>query len=217
MNKVTIVDRKAELAQNEFEALLHFAFPEKQERIKRLRSLHDAQNCLLADVLARVEICRATGIRMSQLEFAVGDYGKPLLVNDPCVHFNVSHAGRYIACAVSDVPVGIDIELIGSANMKIAERFFTPDERAYIMAGGDRAYRFCEVWTKKESRIKWEGKGLHMSLSSFSVLDDSANPEVFYHMAFCDGEAICHMCSTDDSEPSVRLLGTNVLLEGVII
>ncbi len=71
------------------------------------------------------------------------------MINIPHIQFNISHAGDYIACAVSDDPVGVDIELIKTADMQIAERFFTTDETAYIKSG-QQEQRFYEVWTKKE-------------------------------------------------------------------
>ena len=134
MFEIVILTIIPELRQDEFNSLLLLASPEKQERIRRFHFFRDAQNCLLGDVLARIEICRATKLSNNQLEFSVNAYGKPLLTNGSHIHFNISHAGHYVACAVADEPVGIDIEIINLADLKIAERFFTQDEMAYIMA-----------------------------------------------------------------------------------
>jgi len=214
MFNVYIFVTKTELTQNEFETLLHYVAPEKQKRIKRFRFFRDAQNCLLGEVLARVEICRSTGLNMKQLEFAVGYYGKPFLANDPRVQFNISHAGCYVACAVSDEPVGIDIELIKHMKPNIAKRFFTTNETAYIIAD-DHARRFYEVWTKKESRIKWEGKGLHKPLRFFSVFDSAEQEAIFYHMVFYNGEAICHVCSKKRDKLSVRIIDTDIVMQHI--
>ena len=159
-----------ELTQSEFEALLPLLSPDKQERIKRYHFFRDTRNALLGDILARTEICRATGLSNRQLDFSTNEYGKPFLTNNPHIHHNISHAGHFIACAVADEPVGIDIELIKPIDMKIAERFFTKDEVAYIQRN-QQPHCFYEIWTKKESRIKWEGKGLSKPLPSFSVLE----------------------------------------------
>ena len=215
MFEVVILTVKPELTQNEFNSLLPLVSPEKQERIKKFHFFRDARNCLLGDVLSRFEICRATEISNKQLEFSVNAYGKPFLIDNHHVQFNVSHAGHYIACAVDDEPVGVDIELIKITDLKIADRFFTPDETAYIMQD-QQADRFYEVWTKKESRIKWEGKGLHKSLSSFSVFESNEREQITYHEVFQNDEAICNVCSTKQDPPSIRVTDTTAFMQSII-
>lgn len=216
MFEVVILTVIPELTQNEFDALLTLVSSEKQERIKKFHFKRDAQNCLLGDVLARIEICRTTNFSIKQLEFSVNAYGKPFLSDSSHIHFNISHAGHYVACTVADQPVGIDIELIKPVDLKIAERFFALDETIYIM-DDDHTRRFYEVWTKKESRIKWEGKGLHIALPSFSVLEPNEQEQLTYHEAFQNDEAICHVCSTKQDVLSVRVLDIVTFLRHLIL
>jgi len=212
--EVIILLAEPALNQKEFDVLLPLVSLEKQERIKRFRLFRDIQNALLGDILARVAICRATGLSNKQLEISTNSYGKPFLTNQPHIHYNISHAGYYIACVLDNQPVGIDIELIKTADLKIAERFFTPDETAYIVSPNDDLIdqRFFEVWTKKESRIKWEGKGLSKPLSSFSVVLDLKRNSIFYHQVFHNGEAIGHVCSAKREPPIVKVIDTATLL-----
>ena len=209
MFEIIVLHVAPELTQNEFDALLPIVSPEKRARVKKFRFFRDAQNCLLADVLARMEICRTTNFTNEQLRFSANAYGKPYLANSPGIHFNVSHTGNYVACAVSDEPVGIDIEQMRSTDLKVAERFFTPDERTYISANTPTV-SFYEVWTTKESRIKWEGRGLSKLLSSFSVFDPEADKQKqpIYHKIFQNNEVICHICSTKQAAPSVKIMDT---------
>ena len=211
MFEVTILAVVPELTDSEFETVLPLVSSEKRKRIRKFHFRKDAQNCLLGDVLARICICRATGLSNQQLEFSTNEYGKPFLTTDPRIHFNISHAGYYVVCAVSDEPVGIDIELIKPVEMKIAERFFTPDETAYITQD-ESIRRFYEVWTKKESRIKWEGLGLHKPLTSFSVFGSNEQDAIFYHKVFSNDETISHLCSSKKDMPSVIILNTSILL-----
>ena len=215
MCEVVILTVMPELTRTEFDRLLLYTSPEKQKRIKRFHFYRDARNALLGDILARTEICRVTGMRNEQLEFSTNEYGKPFLASlindgpetDTQIHYNISHTGHYIACAVADRPVGIDIESIKSADLKIAERFFAPDELLYIM-DGNQTQRFFEIWTKKESRIKWEGKGLSKSLTSFSVLDCAELKKLAYYETFRNNEAICHVCICDNDKPSIKVIDT---------
>ena len=217
MLSVVILIVSPELTQDEFESMLRLVSAEKQEKVKRLRLFRDARNSLLGDVLARREICRATGLCNDELAFSENQYGKPFLTNNPRVHYNVSHKGNYIACAISDERVGIDIELIKPIDARIAERFFSPEEIAYIKQGYDQyqyRYRFFEVWTKKESRAKWEGMGLSKPLPSFSVLCRDEQEQLAYFKAFENDEAICHVCSSYEDSPTVSVMCTTEFIVG---
>jgi len=216
MLDVVILTIESELKNQDFTSLLSLVSIEKQNRIKKFHFFRDARNCLLGDVLSRTEICRATGFTNTQLKFSVNNYGKPFLLNRMNIHYNISHAGHYIACVISDEPVGIDIECIKDIDMKIAERFFAPDETAYIVAG-DKTLRFYEVWTKKESHIKWEGKGLYVPLPSFSVLKPSMHHNTVYHNVFHDINATCHICTTKRDVSSVRFMGIRSLLQNIAL
>ena len=211
MFKAIILTDSNTLIQSEFDTLLHLISLEKQKRIKQFHFFRDAQNALLGDILARTEICCATSLSNKQLMFSTNDYGKPFLINIPHIHFNISHAGHYVCFAKDDKDVGIDIELIKSVDLKIAERFFAEDEAAYVK-DNQQLHRFFEIWTKKESRIKWEGKGLSKPLQSFSTINPVEKEQIAYHKVFHNDEAICHVCSISREIPSIRVIDTAMLL-----
>ena len=211
MLEAIILKTAPELTRTVFDSLLPLVSQAKRERIKRFRFFRDAQNALLGDVLARVEICRITGLKNEELVFLENRYGKPFQTNDPDIHYNISHTGHYVACAVSSEPVGIDIELIKPFDIEIAERFFASDEAEYVLSDPEPR-RFFEVWTKKESRVKWEGKGLSRPLNSFSVFDPAELDKIGYYEALRDGEAVCHVCSSAGERPAVRVIDTAELL-----
>ncbi|MDR0874824.1 MAG: 4'-phosphopantetheinyl transferase superfamily protein [Clostridiales Family XIII bacterium] len=109
--------------------------------------------------------------------FVYGPHGKPFFA-DPSLtglYFSLSHTTGACVCAVSDAPVGCDIERPKIRDMqedrfvKIAKRFFAPDEAERIMH--DPVHAFFPIWTKKEAFVKWTGKGIAEGLSSFSVFD----------------------------------------------
>ena len=211
MCEVIILTILPDLTQTEFDALLRLVAPKKQERIRRYHFYRDAQNSLLGDILIRSEICRITRFNKEKLDFSTNEYDKPFLTNCPDVQFNISHTGHYVACAVANKPVGIDIESIKPVDLIIAKRFFAPDETEYIM-NGNQTRRFFEIWTKKESRIKWEGKGLSKPLPSFSVFNPIELEELAYHEVFQNEEVICHVCLCDKNKPSIRHINTKELL-----
>jgi len=212
MFNTVILSVAPKLTQAEYRSLLPLVSKEKQERIRLFRVLQDAQNTLLGDVLIRTEICRVTCLSNWELEFSVNEYGKPFLINSACVHFSISHSKNYVVCSIANEPVGIDIEVTRPIDIKIAERFFAPDEVDYI-SRGQSTKRFFEIWTKKESRIKWEGKGLSIPLSSFSVLDPSELEMLNYFELNKNNEFICHVCSTIKEKPSIKEMDTATMMQ----
>lgn len=107
-----------------------------------------------------------------------GENGKPYLKNAD-VFFNLSHAGQFALCAVGPEELGCDIERIRPAREGIAQRFFHPEELAFLEAAPDAAEkerRFFRLWTLKESFIKATGKGLSQPLNSFCVLWENRSP-----------------------------------------
>lgn len=226
MNKsiytVIVLSTESTLDMERFDSLLSLLAEEKKERILRIRSDRDAQNCLLGDVLTRMEISNMTGLKNEQIVFMLNKYGKPYLKDYPDIHFNISHSGHYVAVAFDNEPVGIDVEMLKKTDGKntkpinIAKRFFAPDEIDYILSAASplQQKRFFEIWTKKEALIKREGIGLSKPLHSFSVLDctnwNDSLP-LTYHKIFSNDEAVCHLCCSKSEPPPVRFMDVSEL------
>ena len=97
--------------------------------------------------------------------------GKPRMKPDAGIYFSLSHSGKYCICAVSRQEVGVDVQSTAKKyRHEIAGRFH-PDERAYLLNNGYRD--FFDVWTVKESYVKFTGQGIAGGLSTFSVVSDS--------------------------------------------
>jgi 4'-phosphopantetheinyl transferase len=141
-----------------------------------------------------------TDLRMRQVKLAYHTRGKPYLVGDDKLHFNLSHAGAYAAAAFADAPVGVDIERVERAKEKVAERFFCRDEKEELqrcLKYGREAWqkRFAFLWTRKESYIKVTGEGMRIPLDSFSVLGDSSEEGYIYQTFFVPEGYCISVCS----------------------
>lgn len=94
------------------------------------------------------------------LEYGCGEHGKPYLINSPW-HFNLSHSGDYVLCALSRREVGADIQIERKKNVKkIAERFFSEEENRMLKQSEDENADFFRLWTRKEAYGKLTGEGL---------------------------------------------------------
>jgi 4'-phosphopantetheinyl transferase len=160
-------------------------------------------------LLARYALSELLKVPPDSLAFTYGERGKPLLRDFPDIHFNISHSGKLVVCAVSSAPVGIDVEAVPSTErgfMKIAGRFFAGEELSYIQARSsqsERAAAFAEIWTKKEAYIKRDGRGLALPLNSFNVLSLS---DVTFHNINVGENAACHICTDIISPPEIKRL-----------
>lgn len=163
---------------------------EKRERIMRYYRIEDKQRALIGSILTRRLICSKLLLDNEHLVFDKNEFGKPFLVNDSRIHFNISHSGEWVVCAVHYLPVGIDIEKIQPLDYQVAERFFSENEYLNLInkEGQAKLDYFYEIWTLKESYIKAVGKGLSIPLESFSFIINEAGinietatgPEKYY-------------------------------------
>lgn len=93
------------------------------------------------------------------LDIAAGKDGKPY-VADGSFCFNLSHSGSYAACAVSDRPVGIDIQTVVSCSNGVARRCFSEAELHELESAPDKDAAFTRLWARMESRAKLSGMGI---------------------------------------------------------
>lgn len=146
--------------------------PSLQSKIDSFRFAADKQRSLIGDLIVRNFYAKELKVNPFQLEFDYNEHEKPFLKEYPKSHFNISHSGDYIVVAFSDCLVGIDIEKNKGNRLAVAKRFFTREELEDIFAFQDEKEQieyFYQLWTLKESYMKALGKGISMSLSSFSI------------------------------------------------
>lgn len=179
-----------------YDFLYEKASRERKQRADRYRRQEDKMRCVTADALLR------TVLGTDDFCVAKHDGGKPYILNQEGFYYNLSHSGRYVVIAWGDSEVGIDVQQQNdSVNIQsFAKRFFANDEQVYIC--GDRS-RFYEIWTKKESYLKYTGEGLRKELSSFSVL--APEDGIRYHHRTLEGGYSLSLCTTDTDYTFERL------------
>lgn len=188
-----------------YERLYQCADAERKARADRYRRREDALRCVAAGALLR----RALGTAEYRVERTPD--GKPFLPDQPDFHFNLSHSGNWVVLACGASAVGVDVECIRSGTdlKAVARRFFSEEEQRYVFAAENlREQRFFEIWTGKESYLKYSGVGLKTDLTAFSVL--SAEPGLrLHHRSLPDGSRLC-LCTTEDAF-SLELLDVRCL------
>jgi phosphopantetheinyl transferase len=101
----------------------------------------------------------------SLLLYAIGEYwgeavlpkiaetekGKPYFPEWPGRHFSISHTRSHVLIAVSDFPVGADVEMRRDRPAKLKEKLTNDRER--------KDFNFFELWVLRESLYKLVGEG----------------------------------------------------------
>ncbi len=105
----------------------------------------------------------------SPFELDRGPYGKPFLPAYPDCHFNISHSGTYILCALDDAPIGIDIQIVKPRRTAFLDRICSPEERKWLSERSDNQNAFTQFWCIKESACKQTGRGLTFPVSEIQI------------------------------------------------
>ena len=129
---------------------------QRRDYALRYRQERDQRLCLAAYRLLQRALLLEYGINETPV-FTYDDKGKPLLQGHPDIHFSLSHCHEAVAVAVSDHPVGIDIETTGHYSAEVARRVMSDDEMREIEASAQPEVAFTRLWTMKESLYKLTG------------------------------------------------------------
>ena len=138
-----------------------------QRREKALKFRHELgrKQCVLAYLLLCNGLKSEYGIT-EMPDFEYGEHGKPSIIGHPDIHFNLSHCKTAVACAISDTPIGIDIESIRDAKESVIRYAMNDDEARQILFSSNPALEFTKLWTMKESVLKLTGEGINDNMKS---------------------------------------------------
>ena len=99
--------------------------------------------------------------------------GKPYFADKQGLFLSLSHSGEYAVCAVSDVPVGVDIQKWQDTKHSLLKRILCSGEQIALAEREDHSEKvkdgllsaeemidFFRFWTAKEACVKCTGAGL---------------------------------------------------------
>lgn len=175
-----------------FERLYESASEERKRRADRYRRYEDKLCCIMAEALLKL------ALNTNDFQIIKNKYGKPYVKNREGFYYNLSHSGQYVVMACGDSEIGVDLQRHspGTDMRMIAESCFAHDEMDYVWQSDSRIEeRFYEIWTGKESYLKYIGTGLCGDMRSFSVRKHESQIRCLQHMPK-DGYTLS-FCSKD--------------------
>ena len=189
---------------------------ERKARADRMRQTADKILSVGASLLLEYALGR---LGITDPRYSYGERGKPFLADREDVHFNLSHSGGRVMCAISAYPVGCDVERINEVSAKMEDLVLSASERRICSESEDRNKTFFRFWTSKESFVKLLGEGMSITLSKTEVelcheregigsaTSSAAENTKYYVKEYFADDGYCYACcSAEDefpAEPSI--------------
>jgi 4'-phosphopantetheinyl transferase len=155
-------------------ALTSWLSDDELERAGRLKFERDRRRFIVARGWLREQLSARLGQRPDEVKLASGGRGKPFVVDDPELRFNVSHCEDLAVLAFGrGREIGVDVEAVRPLPEldALAVRIFSPREyQAYAaLEASQRASAFYRTWTRKEAYVKALGEGFYLALDRIDV------------------------------------------------
>jgi 4'-phosphopantetheinyl transferase len=139
----------------------------EKSRIDWFSFLQVQNNYIISQGVLRLILAGYLNIEPSQVQLSKHAKGKPFVLNDASLFFNLSNSGKKAVFAFSrNTEVGIDLEMIRTLPdlEELIQKNFSPQERYFIMKNADeKLKRFFLFWTIKESYLKAIGEGMRLT------------------------------------------------------
>lgn len=165
---VQVADVNPLLSPENFEACLPLVSQQRREKTLAYRHVNGRSLSLGAGLLLDTML-RQHGLCEREMEYVMGQHGKPALAGHEHLHFNISHTSHYVACAIGKHQLGIDIEYkLRRVGESLMQKTLTAEEQAFVTNSGDCS-TFYRLWTLKESWFKCVGTGITDNFPAFSL------------------------------------------------
>ncbi len=194
------------LAKASFDQLLQSIPIHLQDKILKFRNWQDAERSLAGKIMLMRGLRHIGRNEYSLNDLKYSEFQKPFF--DESIHFNISHSGNYIICAISEInQIGVDVEELNEIPMDDFTNLFDNREWEEVISAENKFRAFYTLWTKKEAFLKLIGCGLNQPLNEVAILNNRLiweNKELFLSEIALDSQHIAYLC-TDVISPVVQV------------
>ena len=121
------------------------------------------------------------GTALRDFEVKGDEKGKPRLFWDGAdtgLHLSITHREGLAVAAISDKPIGIDLETVEERPQSFLEEAFAVVELRHLLTAADAKTEVAAMWAAKEAALKRAGVGLKADLRAHHVTPDDAGGAV---------------------------------------
>ena len=151
----------------------------RREKADKYRFLQDRKRSVFAYELLISMLSDYLEAEDNAFEIYEDERGKLRLKNSE-LGFNISHSGAFVACAIHEGEVGIDIEEKRELSPRLFESVLSNPELKILTRGEEvptktiskdlpMAAEFLRFWTVKEAYLKYTGEGLSGGIKHVKV------------------------------------------------
>lgn len=143
----------------DIEAALADVSAQRREQAMKFRYDNGKRLSLAVYLLLKKGLQEEYGITENPV-FGYSDEEKPFILDHPDIYFSFSHSGKIALCAISDQPVGADVEVPRRITPSLVRYTMNDSEQAQIHASPNPMTQFLYFWTRKEALLKLTGEGI---------------------------------------------------------
>ena len=143
---------------------------EEEAKVSFYKFEHTQNSYIVTKSVLRILLSLYMGVKLKEVKIGVHKKGKPFLMDEVPIFFNISNSDDLCVFAFSgDGEVGIDIERIRQMPdiELLIQKNLTKRERDYVLKDPpEKLARFFRFWTFKESYLKAIGEGMRLTPDS---------------------------------------------------
>ena len=179
-----------DIADFDFDAALPLLSEQRREQALRFKYEQGRKTCAMAYLLLCEGLQKEYGLTEKPV-FTYGEHGKPSIIGHPDIHFNLSHCREGVICAMSEQPIGVDIESIREYKESLVRYTMNDQEVRQILQAERPEVEFIRLWTMKEAVLKLTGQGIVdnmkevLTQAKTSELTTVVGPEARYVYTVC--------------------------------
>ncbi len=154
-----------EILLREFDGNRDLVWSESEKtRLDQYKTLAQRQRLIAGHGLARRVLVEHLGSELSDWRLNAASGEPPGVADHPDLYLSLTHSGEWYACALSDQPIGVDIEVLKTQRdvPAMAEIICNKAEIHQLsdLNEAKQASHFARLWTLKEAALKQQGLGL---------------------------------------------------------
>lgn len=156
--KLYLFDEYEQVSEEFIARSLRLLPENRRTRALRYRRTIDRWNCVITYLMLLYGLRECFGI--TSFEIAYEKFGKPFLSEYPQIYFSISHCDKGCAVAMSNRPIGVDIQDIRPFSRDVAKWICCQQELSELMSCSEQEQLFAKIWAAKECYGKMIGTGL---------------------------------------------------------